>query len=43
MSHINVYDLNWKFVREFWAANGYGIKEVGGVKKEGNFYFKRMN
>ena len=43
MSHINVYDLNWNFIREFWCAAGYGIGEIGGVKKEGSYYFKRMN
>lgn len=43
MSHINVYDLNWNFIREFWCAAGYGISEIGGIKKEGRYYFKRMD
>ena len=43
MSQINVYDLNWNFIREFWCADSYGINEIGGIKKEGRYYFKRMD
>ncbi len=44
MVQINVYDLNWNYLRCFWTNQmAYGIGTVGGIRKVGNAFYKRMD
>lgn len=39
---FNLYDLNWNYLGEFWAATDFGLKKEGDYKKDGKQFIKRM-